>query len=338
MRFFGIHVSFFAAMVNISLLWKHLILRQLPSLIRIVILRLKGAKIGRRTLLGRAKFRIPAENIRIGDGAVIDNNVSFDNVSHVEIKDYVKIREGVRFVGGNRKRGRISIGHNSNLQKECFIDCNDDVIIGNNVGIGMRSQIWTHGAYLSTADGYPNTVKKVQIGSDVLINPGSALSPGVVIGDSVIVGTNSVVTRNVSSGTFVQGNPAQVLLDREGMFRRGKSPEKKISYTIDSCVDHLPDYRVRVKPSGENVWECCFLFRSFHVSYIHSLSVDQISDARNCIFTWEKIPDDLAIPRNTTVFVLSNNTYTKQRTLHEWLVIRSLLDSNVLKFCPLDAN
>ena len=35
--------------------------------------------------------------------------------------------------------------------------------------------------------------------------------PGVTIGDSVIVGSGAVVTKNVSSGCIVAGNPATII-------------------------------------------------------------------------------------------------------------------------------
>jgi acetyltransferase-like isoleucine patch superfamily enzyme len=51
----------------------------------------------------------------------------------------------------------------------------------------------------------------VQIGSDVWIGGAAILLPGVTIGDGAIVGAGSVVTRSVSTGDTVVGNPARLL-------------------------------------------------------------------------------------------------------------------------------
>jgi len=49
----------------------------------------------------------------------------------------------------------------------------------------------------------------VSIGQDVGIGGASVILPGVTIGDGAIVGAGSVVTRDVSPGTTVAGNPAR---------------------------------------------------------------------------------------------------------------------------------
>lgn len=51
--------------------------------------------------------------------------------------------------------------------------------------------------------------RPVTIGCDVWIGGGAIVLPGVTIGDGAIVGAGSVVTRDVTPGATVAGNPAR---------------------------------------------------------------------------------------------------------------------------------
>jgi maltose O-acetyltransferase len=52
----------------------------------------------------------------------------------------------------------------------------------------------------------------VRIGRDAWIGGGAIILPGVTIGDGAVIGAGSVVTRDVSEGQTVAGNPARVHL------------------------------------------------------------------------------------------------------------------------------
>lgn len=54
----------------------------------------------------------------------------------------------------------------------------------------------------------------ITIGSGVWICAGAFIGPGVTIGDNAIVAARAVVTRDVSPGVIVGGNPAQVIKQR----------------------------------------------------------------------------------------------------------------------------
>lgn len=51
----------------------------------------------------------------------------------------------------------------------------------------------------------------IEIGENVWIGGRAVITPGVTIGDDAVVGAGAVVTRDVSPGTVVGGNPARVL-------------------------------------------------------------------------------------------------------------------------------
>jgi maltose O-acetyltransferase len=53
--------------------------------------------------------------------------------------------------------------------------------------------------------------KSVMIGRNVWIGGGAILLPGITVGDDAVIGAGSVVTRDVTSGATVAGNPARSL-------------------------------------------------------------------------------------------------------------------------------
>ena len=84
------------------------------------------------------------------------------------------------------------------------------VDIGDEVGIGIGTKIFTHGAYLSAYDGFPVQWGDVVIGNNVWL-PHAWVNPSVVIGDNVVVSAMSLVNRNLPSGCLAGGIPAKIL-------------------------------------------------------------------------------------------------------------------------------
>lgn len=78
--------------------------------------------------------------------------------------------------------------------------------IGRNCVIGYNTTILAH-EYL--IDEY--RLGDVAIGDRVLIGANSTILPGVVIGDGAVVAAGTLVHKDVPPGTFVGGNPMQVI-------------------------------------------------------------------------------------------------------------------------------
>ncbi|MNC76929.1 Virginiamycin A acetyltransferase [compost metagenome] len=51
----------------------------------------------------------------------------------------------------------------------------------------------------------------MRIGSHVMIGANCTILPGVTIGDRAVVAAGAVVHKNVAPGSFVAGNPLQVI-------------------------------------------------------------------------------------------------------------------------------
>ncbi|UCV12114.1 serine acetyltransferase [Dechloromonas denitrificans] len=84
---------------------------------------------------------------------------------------------------------------------------NSHAIIGKNVtlyhGVTIGEKIF------GTSKGVPT------LGDDVIVYPNAVIVGGVVIGHRAVIGAGAVVTKNVSEGSVVAGNPAKEIM-REG--------------------------------------------------------------------------------------------------------------------------
>lgn len=82
----------------------------------------------------------------------------------------------------------------------------EKITVGDNTVIGYNTTILTH-EYL--IDEY--RIGEVHIGSHVMIGANTTILPGVRIGDHAVIGAGSVVHKDVAPGSFVAGNPLQVI-------------------------------------------------------------------------------------------------------------------------------
>ncbi|EGR0711161.1 TPA: acyltransferase [Vibrio alginolyticus] len=109
--------------------------------------------------------------------------------------------------------GNITIGKGSTLNQGAYISGHDRVFIGERVSISTGAKIIT--AYLDESNLIHkgeqdiHLSKPVYIGNNTQIGAGAIVLPGVSVGADCIVGAGSVVTRNISDGIVVVGNPAR---------------------------------------------------------------------------------------------------------------------------------
>ena len=115
------------------------------------------------------------------------------------------------------KKSKLKIGYWGHLGKNVFINTARSVDIGNEVGLGTATKIYTHGAYLSFLNGFPVDFGSISIGNRVWL-PGAIVLPGVTIGSDTVVGVGSVVTTDLPSGCMAFGIPARVY--RESCYPR----------------------------------------------------------------------------------------------------------------------
>lgn len=82
----------------------------------------------------------------------------------------------------------------------------EKITVGNNCVIGYNTTILAH-EYL--IDEY--RLGDVTIGNNVLIGANTTILPGVSIGDNAVISAATLVHKNVPAGSFVGGNPMQII-------------------------------------------------------------------------------------------------------------------------------
>jgi acetyltransferase-like isoleucine patch superfamily enzyme len=109
----------------------------------------------------------------------------------------------------------MKVGENTAFALMVMVDVffPEKIHIGDNTIIGYNTTILAH-EYLI----HEYRLGEVRIGSHVMVGANSIILPGITIGDNAIIGAGTVVHKNVEAGSFVAGNPMQVI--RESNFKQ----------------------------------------------------------------------------------------------------------------------
>ena len=175
--------------------------------------------------------RIAGGKITLGDGVVIGRGVDIEVTDRLVVGKGSLIRDRTILHGRHIELGRefysnhdaeigggscfeatssLRIGYWFHVGSYAIVNTAMPVTIGNEVGLGRFTNLYTHGAYLSMAEGFPVEFAPITLGSRVWL-PSATVNPGVTIGDDVVVGVGSVVTRDIPSNSLAVGVPAKVV-------------------------------------------------------------------------------------------------------------------------------
>jgi len=224
---------------------------------------MKGKKIviGEGTIIRRGTTIDVSEYLEIGKKSIIGEN------NRIMGRD---IRTGREFysnhsaeIGGGscfEKTSRLTTGYWFHLGSYSIINTAMGVKIGDEVGMGRFTNIYTHGAYLSVLNGFPVTFGPINIGNNVWM-PGATVNPNVNIGDNVVVGVGSLVLKDLPSGCLAAGVPCRII--KENCFPQELSLEQKRK--ILEQIDNLWDLEMECERDGvykvddaridfENMW------------------------------------------------------------------------------------
>lgn len=142
--------------------------------LRLIFLKLLGAKIGSATILMNLKFfnvhKRGFRSLKIGRKCFIGDETLIDLYGPVSLGDFVTLAQRVTIIT------HINVGYrNHPLQKY-----------------------------------FPKKVSSVVIKSGAVIGTNAVILPGVIVGERSFVAAGSVVTKNVPPETLVAGVPAKV--------------------------------------------------------------------------------------------------------------------------------
>jgi acetyltransferase-like isoleucine patch superfamily enzyme len=194
-----------------------------------------GCEIGRSVLMAGGKLAFGAgcrvshdSTFRVTGGMTLGVGCRVGPENTIEGRNITIGRElwtgpQVRIGGGSCFEAQSSFvaGYWLHLGMRVFVNTARPVTIGNEVGIGTGSMVFTHGAYQSALDGYPVSFAPVEIGDNCWI-PGAVINPGVTVGAGAVIGVGSVVTKSIPAGCLTAGVPCKVI--KENAFPRQLSP------------------------------------------------------------------------------------------------------------------
>lgn len=155
-----------------------------------------------------------------GRGVLIGHGTEISYCNAISLKDYVFIDHHVTL---DALGGSISIGRRVHVAPYAVIAGGGGVHIGDYVGIGAFSRIYSHSE--APVDGkrmsgpmIPEEMKgmitaKVIIEKDALVGTGAVILPGVKVGEGAIIAANSVVLAgsDIKPWTIVAGIPARMV-------------------------------------------------------------------------------------------------------------------------------
>lgn len=149
------------------------------------------------------------------------------------------IASQVTVAGDHDENGTLKMGMYAWIFQHCYINVTRPVELGNNVGIGGGTYIFTHGYWLSKLDGFPVGYGPVSIGDDTWLPWGCFIMPGVSIGKGVIVGARSLVTKSVPDHALVAGAPAKIIRERSNKDMSREDKRSVFDELVHDYARHL---------------------------------------------------------------------------------------------------
>ena len=137
----------------------------------------------------------------------------------------VVFQRGMRLVSPEN----ISIGSNCNFAQDVFITGGGGVTIGDWVGFGPGTKVWSINHRFDDPDRpwllQGHELKPVIIEDDVWLGANVFVAPGVTIGRGAIVSAGAVVNKNIPPFALVSGNPGRVI----GWRKKPESGESRVT-------------------------------------------------------------------------------------------------------------
>ena len=285
-----------------------------------------GSVIERNSIIGKVSGRM--ERFSLGDNCFVGND-SRIATSVFKTGDYVSLHNHL-FVNGVKP---CTIGHNVWIGQNCILNARESLTLGNGVGIGAYSSIWTHGAHGELLEGcLVYKVAPVTLDEDVwIVGSYNVVSPGVTIGRRAVVLTGSVVTKDVAAGACVAGNPARDISDKIQTYRETTVEEKYEK--MMGFISELARSRPGSKKTSDG-WKIGDGRAAFNVRFMDSFEDSGKRVVRESV-VFAKRAEGPNPQKLLSVFDLGTKTYTKRRTRAEIQIIRSLLYSRA-RFVPLN--
>ena len=232
------------------------------------IIRGTNCKLGKIKIVGFGE-------IILGDDVVINDDVIINVSERLEIGDRSIIGKHFEISGRDIKIGRefwsgrycgigggscfeklssFEIGDFGHLGDFSFINTTRPVKIGDEVGLGQDTKIYTHGSYLNYFEGFPVKIGPITI-EDRVWCPKAIVLPSLTIGHDTVIGVGAVVTKSIPSNCLAGGVPAKVIkYDVYPKKHNEKIFEKEIEVFINIFHLNIKQSRCKIKQFGNRVF------------------------------------------------------------------------------------
>lgn len=270
----------------------------------------------------------PAVEMAIGDECFIGEAATI-LLPRFVVGDYVAMHNHLLANGYQT----CAIGHNCWIGQNCVLNATALLTIGNNVGLGAYSSVYTHafnGELLEGCEIF--NMAPVVIEDNVwIVGSYNVISPGVTLGKKSMVLTSSVVSKSVPPMHTVAGVPAKDLTDRLKPFRDVTVEEKLTMmrrFAGELAAERYPG-DVQEVDGGFLVGEK--RGKPYRVLCVEDASTVQ-ADERPAVVYAIRSAD---LGERVTVFDLSTKRYTKRRTFAEIEAIK-FMNGYRARFVPED--
>lgn len=108
----------------------------------------------------------------------------------------------------------ITIGHDSLIGTNCFLDGRAPLLIGNHTSLASEVMIYNDEHNIHDPN-YGNSFGQVTIGNYVFIGPRVIILPNIKIGDGAVIAAGAIVTKNVPEFEVWGGVPAKKISNRQ---------------------------------------------------------------------------------------------------------------------------
>jgi acetyltransferase-like isoleucine patch superfamily enzyme len=283
------------------------------------------------TIEDDCRIILPGEQSKfiIGDNCFI-GSCSKINVPIFKAGDYVILHNHL-LVDGYKP---CIMGHNLWVGQNCILNSTDNLTLGNNVGIGTYSSVWTHGFWGEKIEGCRVCkTAPVTIEDDAWIEGSyNVISPGIRIGKKSLVLTGSVVTKDVLPNSCVAGIPARDITEKVTPYVNVTLEQKyKMMRTFMlEFLESTANKKVTTIPDGWHVKEKCQEYDILFYETVKDKAL--VDDYVKIVFTKKNFLPSSHY-RHISIFDLSSKTYTKKRTDIESRIIRFLFASRA-RFLP----
>ncbi len=227
------------------------------------------------------------------------------------------------------------IGHNTWVGQNCVLNSNSRLTIGNNVGIGAYTSVYTHGFRGELLEGCEIfNVAPVVIEDDAwLVGAYNVISPGVTVGRRAVVLTSSVVSHNVPPERCVAGVPARDVTDRIQPYKP-VTIEEKVGLMRRFIGEYVAERHDFAEPTAHGFSVRCVDNQTRIVEVRTAVVSDEFpNDIEGVVYVIDN-PRDIRFA-GVTVFDLSQKTYGKLGSDFEADVI-SFMNPYRARFVPAE--